>query len=295
MQSSLGRIPLLILFIVMSFSTLAGNRRSKRSGFTLIELLVVIAVIGILASLLLPALARAKENARTVVCIGNLKQMNLGAWMYAEDHNDWLVPNNPKGLYDLNGEQRPSWALGDLRYGNPDGTNVANLVGERTGSLGPYVKSYALFKCPSDRSITALGDGKSYRRVRSYAMNIFMGTEIRSGNTWKTFMKRSDFNMRSRPELLLFADVHEDYLKFSTFDLSFDAGGMGAAWHDLPGSRHDKGGVFSFVDGHVERHKWKDKTTLRPVTGDYAFGITFAPGSKDHKWVWQRTSLHKNE
>jgi prepilin-type N-terminal cleavage/methylation domain-containing protein len=67
----------------------------RRAAFTLIELLVVIAITGILASLLLPALSRARESARTVVCLSNLRQLNLAWWMYAEDNHDWLTPNNP--------------------------------------------------------------------------------------------------------------------------------------------------------------------------------------------------------
>src|SRR6266436_493007 len=62
-------------------------------GFTLIELLVVIAVIGILASLLLPALARAKATAQRAQCINNEKQLAITWVMYAGDNNDWLASN----------------------------------------------------------------------------------------------------------------------------------------------------------------------------------------------------------
>jgi prepilin-type N-terminal cleavage/methylation domain-containing protein/prepilin-type processing-associated H-X9-DG protein len=71
------------------------SRRQSRSAdraFTLIELLVVIAIISVLAALLLPALALAKERARTVFCLSNLKEMGKGVIMYADDHADALVP-----------------------------------------------------------------------------------------------------------------------------------------------------------------------------------------------------------
>src|SRR5207248_6062127 len=83
------------------------------SGFTLIELLVVIAIIAILAGLLVPALARAKTKAQGIMCLGNLKQLQLCWLMYPDDHNDRLPPQNPgigPGVVGLEG----SWVLGTV-------------------------------------------------------------------------------------------------------------------------------------------------------------------------------------
>ena len=69
-----------------------SDRQRARRGFTLIELLVVIAIIAILASLILPGMAKARARAQGVVCLSNVHQLMLGWTMYSDDHDDWLSP-----------------------------------------------------------------------------------------------------------------------------------------------------------------------------------------------------------
>jgi prepilin-type N-terminal cleavage/methylation domain-containing protein/prepilin-type processing-associated H-X9-DG protein len=109
-------------------------------GFTLIELLVVIAIIAILAAILFPVFARARENARRTACLSNMKQIGLGAMMYAQDFDETMV---------------------SYRYMTPTGTYIMGW----TVALQPYVKSRQLFICPSAKQLpgcTATGNDPSY-------------------------------------------------------------------------------------------------------------------------------------
>ncbi|MDR3708964.1 MAG: DUF1559 domain-containing protein [Capsulimonadaceae bacterium] len=112
----------------------------KHKGFTLIELLVVIAIIAILAAILFPVFAQAREKARASACLSNLKQLGLGYTQYEQDYDE----NVPCGLVS-NGYGSRGWA----------------------GQIYPYVKSKAVFICPSDttQAITNNPD------VVSYAVN----------------------------------------------------------------------------------------------------------------------------
>src|SRR5438067_2136475 len=114
----------------------------KPGGFTLIELLVVIAIIAILAGMLLPALARAKQKAQAIECINNTRQLTLGWLQYAGDNNDRTVDNYA-------GSVSGSWVEGQMLWLLPnDNLDTAKLT---QGKLGPYVaKSVGIFHCPAD-------------------------------------------------------------------------------------------------------------------------------------------------
>ena len=133
-------------------------RRPDSSGFTLIELLVVIAIIAILAGMLLPSLARAKERAQLSNDLNNIRQVLLGAHMFSSDNTD-LLPYTSWG--DI---QRDCWAYaGGLPSGA--GRNDALIISNQVqfvkrGQLGPYVPNPKSFTCPKDETDRTKGQKK---------------------------------------------------------------------------------------------------------------------------------------
>ncbi len=116
------------------FEAIASGRLKR--GFTLIELLVVIAIISILAAILFPVFARARENARRSSCVSNLKQMGLGFMMYSQDFDEHMP--NAFNTYPSSGAYR-------MPNGNP-----ASAAAQPWYSLiYPYLKNWQLLNCPS--------------------------------------------------------------------------------------------------------------------------------------------------
>ena len=136
---------------------------SKRA-FTLIELLVVIAIIAILAAILFPVFAQAKEAAKKTVCLSNNKQMGLGLYLYLNDYDDNLpmanYPNTPGNL-----PSEFSYRAGRTAF---VAWNWADII-------QPYVKNYAMFKCPDDNSGPLVLNGSPVPGYPlSYALNMYI-------------------------------------------------------------------------------------------------------------------------
>jgi len=216
----------------------------KKAGFTLIELLVVIAIIAVLMAILMPALGAARDQARRVRCISNQKTLLIAWLMYKDDNDDKLVGGHT-GSYPYD------WVQGPARIGDP---LELKKQGIRRGKLFRYVSnSIDVYHCPSDRRMQVA----PHYAFRSYSIaggmngeaDIFgaeplkLYTEIKNPATKYAFVEETDPRGWNQGSWVL------NPLKWKQ-------------WVDTVAIWHNKQGTLGFADGHVEVHRWVDKSTI---------------------------------
>jgi prepilin-type N-terminal cleavage/methylation domain-containing protein/prepilin-type processing-associated H-X9-DG protein len=276
----------------------SARRLTCGPGFTLIELLVVIALIAILAALLLPALGNAKEAARKTRCVNNVKQMQVMWHLYATDNYGLLVRpigmdvENPHGVIMADPYRQPGsrpWVAGKMDFDPQNPCNAATvlLTDSRYAAFADYNRSATLYKCPDDPTVV-----QNVPRVRSYSLNGDLGYDpvIRSRAILR---KLSDVANPGPAGQFAFLDENPNSLFVTTFFVDSCLYGF---WN-LPGSYHKGSCPISFVDGHVETHRWVDPRTRLPLTpiwkgwgGNLFSTETVERNGPDPLWLHSKTA-----
>ena len=283
-------------------------RDDQRQGFTLIELLVVIAIIAILASMLLPALAGAKEKAQHVKCINNHKQLALGWTMYADDNNSRIPA---AGRHGNRPPEPPDWTTGSADPYDADGEWLdLPISGEEDvnphlsiinhNKMWPYVENVKVYRCPSDKSTGShpnYQNGAVVPRVRSMSMNSWMGGPGwgSSGPGWEVY-KTID-SIIAPAKRFVFLDEREDSINdgyFVTDMQGADGQPFKTRIVDYPASYHNGAGGFSFADGHSDIRSWQDPRTMPELERGEELSLNVSsPLNQDVMWM-QRNATRKD-
>lgn len=236
-------------------------------SFTLVELLVVIAIIGILSSLLLPALAKAKGTARTIQCVGNLKQIGVCFEAYAGDYSDYCPAVNELigGEYSGVDPENGKWTVYDWHrslWPYAVGSLSTNPYNPYSGSPGKRLTQTSFF-CP-ERAIDVNGGVHATTNVLyRYGLNLFADTVLGAGKSKLNVAYPVRHALSPSANVL----VSEVYGSPSGDPWTYLSGGYGLI-------SHSKGANFLFMDKHVER---------RPYPGGYP---PYSWGDKDFKVFW---------
>jgi len=229
-----------------------------KRAFTLVELLVVIAIIAILAALLLPVLSAAKSYARRTTCLNNLKQINLGVHLYADDHGDVLTLVSTNTSPDV-------W------------TDYKNWMKSYVGLHGVSSPQDALFACPADTyyyfEYTLIPQGRHMQPQYNYSSYAFNAGNIRSTAGEFPGIAGRKLTSIKNPARTVLVTEFASLDPYSWHANQKEASGQAGA----SGSRN----MVSFVDGHVNYIKiyWDTNTTGPIQAWQYD-----PPVGYDYKW-----------
>ncbi len=222
----------------------------RKQGFTLIELLVVIAIIAILMSVLMPALRLARDHAKRVHCLSNVRTLTLGYLMYKDEHDGRIVP----------GHTDPgNWVL---RPPSADASLKEKLDTIREGLLYRYVgETVDVYRCPADFRL---------KHANAVAFRTYSLPGGANGETTSNITPATKYSEIKRPaeKYLFLEDIDPRGYNIGSWIMHFNPN----HWVDPLAVWHKGQSVMGFADGRAVLHRWEDKSFL-----DWSYRATFEP------------------
>jgi prepilin-type N-terminal cleavage/methylation domain-containing protein/prepilin-type processing-associated H-X9-DG protein len=236
-------------------------KRKQAKAFTLVELLVVISIIALLLAVLLPALNKAREAGRRIVCLQNEKSLGLIWQMYTDDNNGQVVSGHPSdwGWVDHTGHSTIVVGI-HTTYSEAD-----QISAIKKGKLWKYCSNNLdLYKCPS----SVKGQARAYSMPDPYAWNVDsngkrvahpgIATRIQMVSATDRALFILNRNQIKRPSERIWL-LDEGWCTAATWTIWVK---RPYKWWDKPPIHHSNGCTFSFTDGHSEYWKWQDPDTI---------------------------------
>jgi prepilin-type N-terminal cleavage/methylation domain-containing protein/prepilin-type processing-associated H-X9-DG protein len=219
------------------------HHRTHPSAFTLIELLVVIAIIAILAAILFPVFAQAREKARAATCLSNEKQIGNALMMYAQDYDETL----PRAFSANPGRD---WATDLIPYIKAGGVQDAVVVNSGLAASRPdlFTANQPFYQCPSKNGGISRDPTRGFRRGYGYNNWLTSGTGVTLAD------------LKAPADHLAFSEVFGEVDRIAPFNWPTDS-------RFRPEARHNQGLNVVFCDGHAKWVHGTEKRMQWPTTG----------------------------